>query len=203
LTPALIAVGLEAALQAAGRLDPDTQLRLAALAGTVIAIEVEGFGLIVYLHFAPSGVRVLELSAEEPTVRIRGTPPALFRQWRGQGTGSDAVTLVGDAVVGREFQALLAGIDLDWEEQAAHWLGDGVAHQLGRFWRGFQAWGHSASRSLHRDGGEYLQYELRLAPPRPEIEQFLNAVDRVREDADRLSARLERLRRRLTADDPH
>ena len=201
MTPAVIAAGLETALNLGLRLDPGLPSRLAALEGKVIAIEPEGLGLTLYLFPGVSGVRVLDQYDGEPAVRIRGTPLALSRQWRGRGTSGGDITIEGDAAVGREFQTALARLDIDWEEQLSRLLGDAAAHQVGRFWREFRAWGRNAGDSLRRAGGEYLQRELRVLPPRPAVEQFLSDVDALREDADRLAARIERLRRWLASGD--
>jgi ubiquinone biosynthesis protein UbiJ len=201
VTPATIAAGLETVLGLALRLDPDLRSPLAALEGKVIAIEPQGLGLTLYLLPGVHGVQVRDQYAGEPTVRIRGTPLVLARQWRGRGTAS-GVTIEGDAAVGREFQTALAGLDIDWEEPLSRLFGDAIAHQVGRFWRGFHAWDQRAGDILRRDGGEYLQRELRVLPPRPAVEQFLSAVDTLREDVDRLAARIERLRRRLATSAP-
>lgn len=200
MTPAFIAASLETVLNPVLRLDPDTRSRLAALEGKVIAIEPEGLGLTLYLLPGVQGVRVLDQYAGEPTVHIRGAPLALARQWRGRGS-SNGVTIEGDAAVGRELQTALAQLDIDGEEQLSRLLGDAAAHQLGRFWRGFQAWGRQTGDLLGRNSGEYLQHELGILPPRPAVEQFLSAVDTLREDTDRLAARIERLRRGLATDD--
>ncbi len=199
---AVIAAGLEAALDQVLRLDPDIRSRLAALEGKVIAIEPEGLGLTLYLLPGVTGIRVVDQCAGEPTVRVRGTPLALAQQWRGRGTSGGDVIIEGDAAVGRQFQTVLRHLDIDWEEQLSRLLGDAAAHQAGRFWRGFQSWGQRTGDTLRRDGGEYLQRELQVLPPRPAVEQFLSAVDALREDTDRLAARLERLRRWLATDDP-
>ncbi len=197
----VIAVGLEALLGPLSRLDPEIQPRLAALDGAVIALEVEDLGLTVYMLPGPGGIRVMDRYDGEPTVRIRGTLLALARQWLGQRVGGE-IEVEGDVTVGRELQTILAGLDIDWEERWSGIVGDAVAHQLGRFWRGLRDWHRQAGATLRRDGGEYLQQELRALPPRAAVEQFLNAVDTLREDTDRLTARLERLRRRFAASDP-
>lgn len=93
-------------------------------------------------------------------------------------------------------------MDVDWEEQLSKAVGDVAAHQLGNLWRGLRGWGRRSADTLVRDGVEYLQQELHALPPRPAVEQFLSAVDTLREDADRLTARIERLRRRTAAGDP-
>lgn len=201
MTPAVIAAGLETALNLAVRLDPDVRSRLAALEGAVIALEPVGLGLTLYLLPGASGIRVVDRYDGEPSVRIQGAPLALARQWRGQRPAGDIV-IEGDAAVGREFQTALARLDIDWEEQLSRLVGDAAAHQTGRFWRELQAWSRRTGDVLRRDGREYLQHELRVLPPRPAVEQFLSAVDTLREDVDRLAARIERLRRRLAAGDP-
>ena len=194
LSPAVIATGLETALNQLLRLDPDLPPRLAELVGAVIAIDLEGLGLSVYLQPDADGVRVLTEYDGEATARIGGTPLALARYWRGNPT-ANTLTIEGDAAVARQFQTLLTQLDIDWEEQLSRIMGDAAAHQLGQFWRGFRHWGRRSSQTLLRNGGEYLHYELRALPPRPAVEDFLSAVDVLREDADRLAARIARLRR--------
>ncbi len=192
---ALIATGLETALNQLLQLDPDVPPRLAELADEVIAIDLEGLGLSVYLQAVASGVRVLSGYDGEPTVRISGTPLALARHWRGDKSAGNSLTISGDATVARQFQTLLSQLDIDWEELLSRMVGDIAAYQLGRFWRGFRTWSRQSVDVLLRDSSEYLQYELRALPPRSAVEQFLSAVDTLHEDADRLAARIVRLRR--------
>ncbi len=203
MTPSLVmAAGLETACNQVLRLDPEILVQLAALDGAVIAIELQGLGLCLclYLFPGPGGLRVAEDYAGEPTVRIRGTPLALARQWRGQ--RDPGVSIEGDAATGRAFQAVLARLNIDWEEQFSRWLGDAAAHQLGRVWRELRQWGASSGATLLHDGSEYLQQEALLLPARPALEQFLREVDILREDADRLAARVARLRQRMMPGDP-
>ncbi|MBK8751386.1 MAG: SCP2 sterol-binding domain-containing protein [Candidatus Competibacteraceae bacterium] len=202
MTPDLIAAGLETAFNAMLRLDPETQSRLAALEGCVIAIEPEGLGLTFYLLPGVSSIRVMDHYEGEPTVSIRGTPLALARQWRGQRSTNSGITVEGDTAVGSEFQVALAQLDIDWEELLSRVVGDAAAHQIGQFWRGFRDWSRCTGDLLLRDGTEYLQQERQVLPPRHAIERFLSAVDILREDADRLAVRIERLRRQLSSADP-
>ncbi|MBL8250909.1 MAG: SCP2 sterol-binding domain-containing protein [Candidatus Competibacter sp.] len=202
MTLALIATALETALNYSLRLDPDSSPRLAGLDGKIIAIELEGWGRLYVLPRAQS-IRVLDRHEGEPAVRVRGAPSALFRQWRDAAAGGgQGVAIEGDAALAREFQTLLARWNIDWEELFARWVGDAAAHQLGNLWRGFRGWGQRLSAILARNSAEYLQQELALLPPQHAVERFLNEVDQVRESADRLTARIERLRRRLAGGEP-
>ena len=196
MTPAVTAASLQTALNLVLRLDPEILPRLGTLNGHVIAIEPSGMAMTFYLLPKPGGIQVMDRCETEPSVRIRATPAALFRQWRGRRARGGEIVIEGDVGVGREFQTILARLDIDWEEQLSRIVGDVVARRLGGLWDGLQAWSGRTGDVLLRDGGEYLQQELRVLPPRQAIEQFLSAVDLLREDADRLAARVERLHRR-------
>ncbi len=202
MTLAVTAANLETALNLVLRLDPEILPRLGTLSGHVIAIEPSGMAMTFYLLPKPGGIQVMDRCETEPSVRIRATPAALFRQWRGRRARGGEIVIEGDVGVGREFQAILARLDIDWEEQLSRVVGDVVARRLGGLWDGLRAWSGRTGDILLRDGGEYLQQELRVLPPRQAIEQFLNAVDLLREDADRLAARVERLRRRPLIGEP-
>ena len=53
-----------------------------------------------------------------------------------------------------------------------------------------------ATDSLVTSAAEYLQEEGRDVPVRLEVEEFLREVDRLRDDVERLEARIARLSRR-------
>ena len=74
-------------------------------------------------------------------------------------------------------------------------LGDVPAHQLGRFARAAFGWTHKAATTTVRNVAEYLGHERRDLVPRAEAEQFLQGVDTLREDVDRLAARIDLLTR--------
>ena len=202
MTLAVTAASLETALNLVLRLDPEILPRLGTLSGHVIAIEPSGMAMTFYLLPKPGGIQVMDRCETEPSVRIRATPAALFRQWRGRRARGGEIVIEGDVGVGREFQTILARLDIDWEEQLSRVVGDVVARRLGGLWEGLRAWSGRTGDVLLRDGGEYLQQELHLLPPRQAIEQFLHAVDLLREDVDRLAARVERLRRRPMIGEP-
>jgi ubiquinone biosynthesis protein UbiJ len=79
-------------------------------------------------------------------------------------------------------------------------IGDVAARQVAGFARGLLDWGRKAGDSLATNVSEYLQEEGRDLPTRTETEEFLADVDRLRDDAERLEARLARLESRGTPD---
>jgi ubiquinone biosynthesis protein UbiJ len=107
------------------------------------------------------------------------------------------VEATGDMDVAQDFTRLLREADVDWEELLAGRIGDLAAHQLGRMARGFSRWGRETGEHLVRDLGEYLTEEVRMIPTHPELDEFLHAVDALRDDVERASARVSRLHRAL------
>ena len=73
-----------------------------------------------------------------------------------------------------------------------------MAHQIGGGVRSGLQWGRRSLIAATTNLREYLQEEIRLLPSRYEANEFLAQVDGLRDDVERLEARVSRLRRKLT-----
>ena len=182
-------------------LDPDTLARLGELHGKVIRLEF--IELSKALHILPSadGVCVTGEHDAPADITLRGRIPAFLRLARGNDSGalfSGAVEMQGNVELGQRLQRVLREFHVDWEEWLSGFIGDVLAHRVGRAARGARAWQSQTAHSLGLDVSEYLQEESRLLPTRPEVEAFLTAVDTVRAQADRLEQRVARLRARVS-----
>lgn len=207
MVPLAAVAALETAINRTLALDPESRRRLQALEGRVIALEIEGTG--ISLFFLPlDGELQLHTQYEGGAeTTLRGTPFALLRMSAGEageGLFSGEVTIHGDVELGQRFRRLFERLDIDWEEHLAEFTGDVAAHQIGNLARGLREWGGKTLERLGKDLGEYLQEERQDLPARSEVEEFMNAVDVLRDDSDRLEVRLKRLEKRLGADaKPH
>ncbi|MGD8912357.1 MAG: SCP2 sterol-binding domain-containing protein [Candidatus Thiodiazotropha sp.] len=204
LTAALTAT-LEALLNQAILLDPETPARLAPMHGKVIRLELLGMGTSLYLIPNPSGIQILNRFEDQADCTLRGSPLDLMRM-RGTRESADqlfkgSVEIEGDSALAHQFGALLADLEIDWEEQLSRFSGDVAAHEIGKLARSAISWGRSVNKTTEQNLQEYLQEELRLLPARNEIASFLDEVDRLRDDTERLEARLERLKQRLDNED--
>lgn len=198
----VLTAALETALNRYLALDPEARTRLAPLAGRVIALELRGLGLQLFFLPGEHDIQILQQCEDDPDASIAGTPLALARlalaARPGEGLFSDAVELRGDTGIARDFQALLQSVQVDWEEQLSRLVGDRLAHQTGRALRHGREYATATARTLRQDLSEYLTEEARLLPTRPELELFHADVDILRDDAERLEARLQRLVGRLS-----
>ena len=126
------------------------------------------------------------------------TPLALARLAQGNAETSamQDVYIQGDMHTARALQQLLRAIDIDWEELLAQAIGDTPAHQLARLLRGAAGWGRQTANKVAQDLADYLRFERNDVPTQHDVTHFIDEVDRLRDDVERLDARLRRLRQR-------
>ncbi|MEY6431624.1 SCP2 sterol-binding domain-containing protein [Thioalkalicoccus limnaeus] len=190
---------VERALNQVIALDPEGARRLAALQGRVILIEFSGFGTRFYLLPGVDRLQLFGAYDAAPDCTLRGTPLALARigltERRTDSLFTGDVEVDGDTALAQQFGQFIAELDIDWEEQLAHLIGDSLAHQIGETARAAGDWGQRSGDTLIRDLREYLQEEARLVPTDYEVRAFIAEVDTLRDDVERLAARVERLGR--------
>lgn len=199
--PAAALAALESAINQLLALDPEGADRLAPLAGRLIAFEFKGFGTRLYFIPGEGSLQLFAAYDAAPDCLLRGTPLALaamgLRRHKEDVLFAGQVEIEGDTALAHRFGAALASLEIDWEEQLARLTSDPLAHALGQRARAAGRWGERAADTLGQDLKEYLQEEGRLLPSRYEHDTFLAAVDRLRDDGERLAARVARLRRWL------
>jgi ubiquinone biosynthesis protein UbiJ len=170
---------------------------LSALEGRLIAVHLRQ----PELHFclAPEAGRLclLAQAPRPPDVEVVTTPSGLVAMLRARAAGlpvpPGSVELKGDLAVAQRLQKWLGGLDVDFEELLAGWLGDVPAHAAVRGIRATGAGLRRAGEAGFRAAADYAVNEGDLLVGRAEMQEFLDAVDTLRERQERLAARLERL----------
>lgn len=115
---------------------------------------------------------------------------------------SGAIAIRGDAALLQSYRTLLTLLQPDLPAELEGMLGDNtaarsVAHQMSQLMQSALGFGRHAMRTAALNTAEYLAHETGDLVPRAEAEQFLTAVDQLREATDRLQARLTQLNQRL------
>lgn len=169
----------------------------ARLSGKVVAIRVSKTALAMYVSIDDQAVRLSSDSEAEPDAVIAGSLLSLARIAMSGEEALDDVTLefTGDASTAQAFRKLLGFAKPDVEEELAGIVGDGAAHSIGEFTRALARWADDARRTMGDNLREYLQEESRDVPSRYEAERFARDVNTLRDDVERLAARIDRLER--------
>jgi ubiquinone biosynthesis protein UbiJ len=176
---------------------PRAQQLLAQLEGRSLAIEV---GELARIHVASNGATLQITTGDTAADATLAGGPLSLLALAGAAPESvvqrGAVTICGDAQLAQQFRELARLLRPDLEEDLSYVLGDVPAHQLGRLARLGAGWTRKAATTTLSNLAEYLGHERQDLVPRNEGEQFLRGVDGVREDVERLEARLEIIARR-------
>lgn len=178
-------------------LDPEAPEKLTAFDGKIICIDIRGLNKRIYLLINGSKISVLNQHDAEPDATITGSPAALFKLGVHRDSAplffTGEVEIRGDTRLGRQFKSLLADMEIDWEEHLSRLIGDVAAHRVAGLFNTLKEWSESVAGNFTDDVGEYLQEESRDVVSGAEMGMFYQQVDKLRDDTERLKARIDRL----------
>jgi ubiquinone biosynthesis protein UbiJ len=205
---ALLNRGIDGSQQAAAqarRLNGTAlQVDIEGLAAIRVSVAAERLALVAASTDAPANDRN-DAGARSSTdtsanASIQGSPLALLQLARGEShraTTSTPARITGDAEIADAYRRLFALAKPDLEEELSRVVGDFPARRLAQLATRGVAWARQARRTAGENLAEYWQEESRDLVNRVELEEFLHGVDELREQADRVEARLANLERRL------
>jgi ubiquinone biosynthesis protein UbiJ len=160
---------LSAALNALLDKQPSAKARLLRHAGKCVSLA---------LPLLPLSLRIEALIPD----------PSALPQWFTGGRMSDLFRVAGDGVLATDIAHALA--DFDWVLALRPYLGDIAASRVDQFLQGVTSWRGRAVESAGRNLAEYAVYEQAMLAEPLAAREFIAEVDRLREDVDRLEARL-------------
>jgi ubiquinone biosynthesis accessory factor UbiJ len=169
------------------------------LEGRGLSLVFEGTPITFFVRVADGRITLDTRDAVAVDATLAGSPLSLLSL-----VGPDAedrlrgssIRIAGDAEVAQRFRDLLQLAQPDFEEELSRVVGDVAAHQVANAVRNVFDWGRKAADSFSTNVAEYLQEEGRDVPSRVEVEEYLEAVDQLREATDRFDARLSRIESR-------
>ncbi len=229
--PITILSAIETALNAWLKLDGESLKKCETLEGKIIRLHITGLDLNLFFLPAVSGIQVMgnypyksfqndegqenhtsdtdenirENTSGEVDATIHGSPMALMKLSSADNAGASLldsdVIIDGDMRVAEQFSAILKEVDIDWEELFSKLVGDIIAHQAGQVVRSGSSWFNDSIEAMKLNTSEYLSEESKLTPAEAEIEYYMNQVDELRMDLDRLEARIKNLNNIANNDD--
>ena len=187
---------VEALLNRQAAASPRAGSLIATLAGRRLAITVRHTPWRWSVASDGTSLQLTRGTHETADATIHGTPLSLAAL---AGPAPEAVirrgdvAIDGDPDIANRFRELGALLHPDLEEELSRLVGDVPAHQLGLGVRAAVGWLRAGLRTTGHNLAEYLAHERRDLVPPAESAGFLRDVDRLREDTDRLAARIDAL----------
>ena len=185
--------------------DPETQQKLQKLQGKTLALAIKNPPMTLLLTPTQVGIDLAlaqENSSITPDVTLTTTVSALVKISRNGLEEAELapgeLDIAGDAIIGQRFANIIANLNIDWEELLAEQIGDSPARlaSVGM---------NKASEKLQQTHSElkhlindFLQDDLALTALPKEVQSFIDDVDILRGDTDRLMARITTIRQNYT-----
>ena len=190
---------LEAALNRAVSLDPDTRAALQPLDGRRIALSLEVPALALQISVAGDRLQVGPVdAADEPDLAVRSTLGGLLGQLpflrKENAAPVGRVRVSGDAELARRLQTLAERFDPDWQKPFVAVFGEIIGVQVANAARSALRQLRSVGGNLAENAAEFVTEESRDVVGRAELNAFHDDVDALRDDVERLHAKVERLR---------
>ena len=180
-------------------LDPETVNRLAPLNGRELGLRLIDPEMSLRVVFTEGeGLTFISDTTDmsDCDVLLEASLAGLTGLVLSRGRRSRDVTFRGDIGTIQEVRTLFSELDVDLEAQLARLVGEASAARLNTGLREGEQWGRRSLDTLLRNAGELATEERRWLPVAVEVRHFLGDVDTLREDVDRLEARIRRLERR-------
>lgn len=176
---------------------PDREAVLAPLIGRVILLDLTPPGRSLFVCPVPNGIQLLTELSGTPDLTLKGSPLTFLKVALKEGDESairySGLSIEGDLALARALAGLSRALNIDWQRVLSRALGERLASDALDRLRAGRRWLSGSMTSLERDLGDYLREETRWLPDATETEAFLNAVDQLNAETDRLEARLRRL----------
>jgi ubiquinone biosynthesis protein UbiJ len=164
------------------------------LQGRTLAIRVSGLPWGITIE--STGRTLRSRVTAQPDATITGAPLSLIALIRSDPQAAITrgdVKMEGDTEVAQRFRELGLLLQPDLEALMARLLGRSSAHLAMRGLQALRQWAQATAWTAMQNAAEYLAHERGDLVSRSEAEHFLRAVDQLREQFDRIDARLQRL----------
>jgi ubiquinone biosynthesis accessory factor UbiJ len=178
-------------------LDNDSMAALKQYKDKQFNIELENTSTVLSIRIEATGLRITNDCATKADVIVRGTPLELLNHLMSMkhvdSIQSGSLEISGDISLAQNFQSILRGLDVDWEDQLAVLMGDSMAHKAARVLTGSVNFLKNSHVNMNRNISEYLRYEKPVLINSEKLDEFSHSINRLRDDTARLKARIERI----------
>ncbi|HVL01266.1 MAG TPA: SCP2 sterol-binding domain-containing protein [Dongiaceae bacterium] len=207
LLPTFVTEQLERVANRALHNAPLTRLQLHKLEGKSFGIELQRPHFPLLVSVTRKGLLFQSHWEGSADVSIRGPATALLRQLRQDDTTPAAlmragIEVDGDQLLAQQFVKVMKDLDIDLESILGDLIGDLAAHQVTEIARTGLDWLGRAGKALLQQSRTFLTEERKVLLTPRQHARFRDDVEALREDTDRLEARLRQLQQHVANRQP-
>jgi len=182
------------------QLDPNVIHSLGQHIGKCLSLEITGAPGPLYISVTSEGLHLSKQAPLDVSATLQGSFFTLFQLHTKPDqppVGNADVRISGDMHFAKSLREILSSIDIDWEAQLAHWVGDATAHHAYETARDAKEHLRETKQHFAEDITDFLQHEKKITPTQTQAEMFFNQIDELRDNTERLSVRIANLKRKI------
>lgn len=176
------------------KLDPESNKILNNLAGKVVKLELNA--LTHYWLFTADAIVLAKNYSGSADLVLRGSIFDFLHlafPKKERALTAIPIQVSGDMEFAKQFKEMFANLEIDWEEQLSHVIGDRVAFPIAQFFKLLKQWAKQSVMDLGQNMKDYIQAEADYLVPDEELQIFFVDVDNLRDDVARLEAQINSL----------
>jgi len=166
--------------------------QLIPFTGRIVRFEVAPLAVAFVIE---SDDRLAATPLESETAAlVQASGPTLVRLvWLRDESARQDVRVTGDTALASALTGVLSAMHWDVEEDLSRVIGDVAAHRVAQAGSSFLAWQGRTATNLAQSLAEYWTEERPVIAGSEAVREFVQAVDVLRDDTERLEKRVERL----------
>ncbi len=200
--PTVLALAvLEDMLNKALDLDPATRLQLNQHIGRSILVNVQFPHLSILVFLDEGKVRLTPAEdhlSHEANATVTASSFDLIKQAlnKEQVISQSGLQIEGDVFFLHELQKISHQIDIDWEFGLSQFVGDISASQIGQGVRSLFDFAKQAANAFLNNSSQFLREDTQILPKKWQVDDYIEEVQELRTDIERLEARITLLQQR-------
>jgi|JI10StandDraft_1071094.scaffolds.fasta_scaffold127069_3 ubiquinone biosynthesis protein UbiJ len=200
--PTVLALAvLEDMLNKALDLDPATRLQLNQHIGRSILVNVQFPHLSILVFLDEGKVRLTPAEdhlSHEANATVTASSFDLIKQAlnKEQVISQSGLQIEGDVFFLHELQKISHQIDIDWEFGLSQFVGDISASQIGQGVRSLFDFAKQAANAFLNNSSQFLREDAQILPKKWQVDDYIEEVQELRSDIERLEARIILLQQR-------
>lgn len=203
--PTVLALAvLEDMLNKALDLDPATRLQLNQHIGRSILVNVQFPHLSILVFLDEGKVRLTPAEdhlSHEANATVTASSFDLIKQAlnKEQVISQSGLQIEGDVFFLHELQKISHQIDIDWEFGLSQFVGDISASQIGQGVRSLFDFAKQAANAFLNNSSQFLREDAQILPKKWQVDDYIEEVQELRSDIERLEARIILLQQRSSS----
>lgn len=181
--------------------DRPTLDRLEKLRGKTMTLRIKPLNQSISITPHPEGLEFSRTAPEHVDVELSATIGAMIKISRDGMEDAELeageLEISGDPIVGQRFAQVIAQLDIDWQSLLTEKIGESPARVVSLAATQVKEFAEESNGKLKNYLHELVTEDLALVANKQGVESFLDDVDALRADADRLIARIARLQSKL------